>query len=115
MPLKVYSYNKCSTCRNAIKYLEEKKIKFEKIELSEKTPTKTELKFMLKNYNGDIKKLFNTSGILYREQNYKNKIPNLTNNELIEILSKEFKLIKRPFFINEKIGFVGFKKDKIDL
>ena len=109
MTLKIYSYNRCSTCRNALKYLEDKKIKFEKIELAEKTPTKTELKIMLKNYNGDIKKLFNTSGILYREGNYKDKIPTLKENELIEILSKNFKLIRRPFLIGEKFKGVGFK------
>lgn len=110
--LKVYSYKKCSTCQKALKFLEKKKLNANVIEITEKAPSKAELKSMLKNYDGDLKKLFNTSGVVYREKNIKEKLPNMTKDDAIEMLSLDGKLIKRPFLLKGEKGLVGFKEDQ---
>lgn len=111
MPLKIYHYPKCSTCRKALKFLDANHIVYTAIDITEKPPTKTELKHMLKHQNGDLRKLFNTSGMQYRELKIKDKLPTMTEKEAIDLLAQNGKLIKRPFLLTEKTGFVGFKED----
>ncbi len=100
----------------ALKFLDAKKIAYEKIPIVDKPPTVSELKTMLeylKADGGTFKNLFNTSGIQYRELNISEKIKNvLTEKEAVELLSKNGKLIKRPFLLTEKSGTVGFKEDQ---
>ncbi len=107
----IYSYKKCSTCRNALKFLEAKKIKVEVKEIVDSPPKIPELKQMLK-ITGDIKKLFNTSGILYREMNLKDKLPNLSEQDALGLLAKNGKLVKRPFLLGENLGLLGFKEQE---
>lgn len=109
---KVYQYKKCSTCVKALKFLGQKNIRASIVDITETPPSKTELKLMLAQYNGDIRKLFNTSGLLYRSMNIKDKLPDMTESEAIELLSKNGKLIKRPFALFGKKGVVGFKQDE---
>lgn len=115
MSLKVYEYKACSTCQKALKYLDGKKIKYEKIPIVEQPPTQYELKKMLgylKEAGGTFKNLFNTSGIQYREQKISDKIKQgMTEEEAIKLLSKNGKLIKRPFLLTKKNGTVGFKEE----
>lgn len=110
--LKIYEYEKCSTCKKALRYLENKKIKYEKIAIVENPPSKTELKRMLGYQNDDIKKLFNTSGLVYRELKLGDKLPKMSIDECIELLSQNGKLIKRPFLIGDSFGRVGFKEEE---
>ncbi|MFN4175091.1 MAG: ArsC/Spx/MgsR family protein, partial [Parachlamydiaceae bacterium] len=70
----LYVYSKCSTCKNALDYLERRKIKFVRKEITETPPSVSELKKMLKFMNGSLKKLFNTSGMLYRELKLNEKL-----------------------------------------
>lgn len=109
---KIYQYKKCSTCVKAVKFLTAKKAVFKDIPIVDTPPTKTELKKMLKAYDGEIKKLFNTSGVQYRELNMKDKLPNMKDSDAIELLSGNGKLIKRPFLITPKGMAVGFKEDE---
>ena len=109
---KIYQYKKCSTCVKAIKYLDKKKFNYDSIDITEKAPSKMELQFMLKQYEGDLKKLFNTSGVLYRELKIKDKFPKMKTSEALDLLSKNGKLVKRPFIISGKQGYVGFKEDE---
>jgi len=109
---KIYQYNKCSTCRNALKYLDKKKINVEIVDITEIPPSKKELQFMLSQYDGEIKRLFNTSGVQYRELKIKDKIKNMKAKEAIDLLSKNGKLVKRPFFLYKKSGLVGFKEEE---
>jgi arsenate reductase (glutaredoxin) len=115
MKIKVYEFKNCSTCQKALKYLDAKKISYEKIPIVEQPPSLSELKKMLSYLKSDgetFKKLFNTSGILYRELNISEKIKaGMTETEALELLSKNGKLIKRPFLLTEKSGTVGFKVD----
>ena len=109
--MKFYQYPKCSTCRKAQKFLKENSIDFTSIDITETPPSKAELKAMLDSYNGELRKLFNTSGVQYRELKMKDKLPQMAAVEAIGLLSNNGKLIKRPFLLdNEKNGIVGFKE-----
>ena len=109
--MKVYVHHNCSSCKKALKWLAEKGLKVEVIDLLKETPTKEEFKTMAESYDGNLKKLFNTSGQLYREQGLKDKISGLSEEEVFLTLSKEGMLVKRPFLITEEKGLVGFKED----
>ncbi|MDF3821622.1 Spx/MgsR family RNA polymerase-binding regulatory protein [Leptospira sp. 96542] len=108
---KVYEYSGCSTCRNALKFLDKKKAPYTKIPIREIPPTITELR-KAKQYLGDIKKLFNTSGKDYREGNWKEKIISLSEDQIMSELSKNGNLVKRPFVVGKDWVLVGFKEDE---
>ncbi|MGK0182515.1 MAG: arsenate reductase [Halioglobus sp.] len=110
--MKVYQYTRCSTCRNSLKFLDAHDIPYEKIEITETPPSIEELAKMLKFQNGDIKKLFNTSGQVYREMQVKDKLPAMSKEEAFELLNSNGKLVKRPFVLGKDKGLVGFKEDK---
>lgn len=113
--LKVYEYAKCSTCVKALKFLDGKKVKYDKIPIIDKAPTQKELKEMLaalKARGGSIKNLFNTSGVLYRELQISSKLPTMTEAEALRLLSENGKLVKRPFVIEDDIHLVGFKDEE---
>lgn len=108
--LKVYVYSGCSTCKNALKYLEKKKVPFEEIPIVDQPPTLAELKKMLALYDGKIGKLFNTSGLVYREMKLGDKLKTMSEDQALALLAKNGKLVKRPFVLGEKTGVVGFKE-----
>ena len=108
--MKFYQYPKCSTCRRAEKFLKQQNIDFESIDISIQPPSKDELIGMIKA-QGDKKKLFNTSGMLYREMDVKSKLPGLDDEAAAELLSKNGMLIKRPFVIGNDVALVGFKEE----
>ncbi len=110
MKFKFYQYDKCSTCRAAIKFLTSHKIEAEKIDITENPPSIKELKEMAKRYEGDFKRLFNTSGLVYREMGLSKKIKSFSEKEALELLSKNGRLVKRPFLISDNVGLVGFKE-----
>ena len=110
MKLKFYTYKNCDTCRKAIKYLDEKGAEYELIPIREQPPTKAELKTMLASHDGNTLKLFNKSGGDYKALNLKEKLPNVTKMEVIDLLSKNGNLIKRPFLIAGDRGLVGFRE-----
>ena len=112
--LKIYEYKNCGTCRKALKHLEERGVAFERIPIRETPPTKTELKAMLKSYHGERKRLFNTSGGDYKSMNMKDRLPDLTDEEAIALLSENGNLIKRPFVLSGDQGVIGFKVDQWD-
>ncbi|MEG0069490.1 arsenate reductase family protein [Cetobacterium sp.] len=104
------NYPKCSTCVKARKWLEENGIEFESRHIVENNPTKEELKEFLKKSKQPIKKFFNTSGILYREMNLKEKVAENNEDELLEILSTNGMLVKRPLLVGEDSVMIGFKE-----
>ena len=103
-------YPKCSTCQKAKKWLEQNKIEFEDRHILENNPTKEELKKWIKQSGYDIKKFFNTSGMKYKELNLKEKLPNMTDDEKIEVLSTDGMLVKRPLIITDDSILVGFRE-----
>ncbi len=110
--MKVYTYAKCSTCRKATKWLEEKGIEFKEIPIRETPPTKAELKKMLAAYEGEIRRLFNTSGMDYRSLGLKDKLPQMADKEAIDLLNGNGNLVKRPFLLTGDSGLVGFKEEE---
>lgn len=113
--LKVYEYSKCSTCVKALKFLDSKKITYQKLPIVEKAPSQKELKEMLaalKERGGSIKNLFNTSGVVYREEKMSEKLPKMSEADAIKLLSENGKLVKRPFAIGDDVYLVGFKEDE---
>ena len=103
-------YPKCSTCQKAKKWLQDNKIAFEERHILEETPTKNELEKWIKQSGLEIKKFFNTSGLKYKELNLKEKLPDMTEEEKIELLASNGMLIKRPLLISDTKVLVGFKE-----
>jgi len=108
--MKIYTYAKCDTCRKAVKWLQARDLEFTEIPIREHPPTKAELKRMLGIYQGDLKRLFNTSGGDYRELNLGEKLPTMSEGEAIDLLATNGNLVKRPFLLTETAGLVGFKE-----
>lgn len=115
--VKVYEYAGCSTCKKALKYLDSNHVSYQAVPIVEKPPTKVELKEMLtyvKSEGGEIKKLFNTSGVLYKEMKISEKLSGMSEAEALDLLAKHGKLIKRPFVLGKGFGLLGFKEDQWD-
>jgi len=108
--MKIYSYSKCGTCRNAIKDLEAKKIKFEVIDITENPPSKNVLKSAVKAKG--LKKLFNTSGVQYRELKIKDRLKSMTEAQAIDLLASNGRLIKRPIVVDKDKITIGFNADE---
>ena len=108
--IKVYTYKKCSTCRKATKWLESEGLDFDEHAIRETPPKKKELETMLNAYEGDLRKLFNTSGMDYRALNLKEKLPTMSQREAFQLLSENGNLVKRPFLLSDSLNAVGFKE-----
>jgi arsenate reductase len=87
------------------------RVDYEKIPIVDSPPTKAELNKMLAAYGGSIKKLFNTSGELYREMKIGSKLNLMSEAEAIELLASHGKLVKRPFVLAGDTCLIGFKED----
>ncbi|MDA8991052.1 Spx/MgsR family RNA polymerase-binding regulatory protein [Opitutales bacterium] len=109
--MKLYLYEKCETCRKAARWLDEKKFPYTSIPIRETPPNKKELFAMLAKHDGNMKKLYNTSGKDYRDPVIKEKLTSFSNDKIIELLSKQGNLIKRPFLVGDTILLQGFKPD----
>lgn len=107
-------YPKCSTCRKAKKWLEENNIDFIDRMIVEENPTKEELKTWYEKSGVNLSKFFNTSGKLYREMNLKDKVKTSSEDELLEILSSNGMLVKRPLLIKDDLILIGFKEEEWD-
>lgn len=111
--LTVYLYPKCSTCRDAVKWLKARGHEIDDINLFEHPPGEKELLEFIEQSGLDIKKFFNTSGELYREMNLKDKLPGMTKLEQVKLLSSNGRLIKRPIITDGKKTTVAFKKEEL--
>lgn len=105
-------YPKCSTCRNAKKWLDNNNIEYIDRNIVEETPTYEELKDWIERSNKNIKSFFNTSGLVYKSLNLKEKLPKITDDEKIKLLSRNGMLIKRPLFISDDEILIEFKQDE---
>ncbi|MFI5342956.1 MAG: ArsC/Spx/MgsR family protein [Chlamydiales bacterium] len=109
----VYIYSKCSTCQNAIRFLEKMQGAagtYTTKEITKEAPSLDELQRMLEFQKGNLKKLFNTSGQLYRELQLNEKLKEMPLNEALIILSQQGMLVKRPFLIGKNFGLTGFNE-----
>ena len=103
------NYPKCSTCKKAKTFLEDKKIKFIDRDIVNDTPTYDELKKWIGISNKPINKFFNTSGILHRQMELSKKLLDMSDEEKIKLLSSNGMLIKRPLLVFDEKVLIGFK------
>ena len=101
-------YPKCSTCQRAKKWLEEKQIIFEARDVKLQNPTKEELIEWHQRSGLPLKKFFNTSGLLYREMQLKDRLPEMSEEEQYDLLDSDGMLVKRPIVVTEDLVLVGF-------
>ena len=105
-------YPKCSTCKKAKKYLDENYITYQDRMIKEETPTEEELSKWIKKYDIEIKRLFNTSGLKYKELNLKEKLQTMSDEEKIKLLASDGMLIKRPLVVTNDRIIIGFKEEE---
>ena len=103
-------YPKCSTCKRAEKWLEAKGIDFEKRDIKTENPSAVELKEWYQKSGLPLKRFFNTSGNLYKEMKLKDRLPEMSEEEQIELLSTDGMLVKRPILVDGDAVLVGFKE-----
>lgn len=108
MALKIYSYEKCGTCRKALRFLDDHNVAYQVLPVRDTPPTKAELRDMLDYVGGDVRKLFNTAGRDYRALNLKDKLPTLSQEEALDLLASNGNLVKRPFILDNAAGTVGY-------
>ena len=111
MSIRIYAYEKCDICRRAVKWLAAQGVTPQIVPIRESPPTVPELRAML-GHVGDLRRLFNTSGKDYKALNMKDRLPGLTEDEALVLLSKNGNLVKRPFALATSTGVVGFKEDE---
>ena len=116
--LKVLVYRKCSTCMKALKWLEVNQVVFDERPIKEENPSYEELKAWYEMSGLPLKKFFNTSGILYKQMNLKDKLKEMSEDEQLKLLATDGMLVKRPLVIGEDFVLTGFKEkeweDKIN-
>ena len=108
--LKFICYPKCTTCQKAKKWLDDNKIEYELRDIKLDNPTLEELTEWYKKSGLPLKKLFNTSGLLYKSLELKDKLPTMTEEEVLKLLSTDGMLVKRPLLIGQDFVLVGFKE-----
>ncbi len=106
----IVEYPKCSTCRKAKKWLDEHNLEYEDRDIVKDNPQVEELKEWYEKSELPLKRFFNTSGKVYRELKLKDKLPEMSTEEQLEILSTDGMLVKRPIIITENIVLTGFKE-----
>ena len=110
--LKFICYPKCTTCQKAKKWLDDNKIEYELRDIKQENPTLEELTEWYKKSGLPLKKFFNTSGLLYKSMDLKNKLPDMTEDEMLHLLSTDGMLVKRPILVGNDFVLVGFKESE---
>lgn len=109
MKILFIEYPKCSTCQKAKKWLTENNIDFAQRNIVEETPSAEELREYIEKSGLDIKKFFNTSGLLYKSMGLKDKLDGMSDEEKINLLAADGMLVKRPILADENTVLIGFK------
>ena len=108
--IKFICYPKCTTCQRAKKWLDDNKIEYELRDIKLDNPTLEELTEWYNKRGLPIKKFFNTSGLLYKSLDLKNKLPEMSEDEMLKLLATDGMLVKRPLLIGDNFVLVGFKE-----
>ena len=103
-------YPKCSTCQKAKKWLDANHISYEERHIVEENPTYEELKQWYEKSGLPLKRFFNTSGMLYKEMKLKDKLPDMSEDEQLQLLATNGMLVKRPLVVAEGFVLTGFKE-----
>ena len=110
--IKFICYPKCTTCQKARKWLDDNNIEYEFRDIKLDNPTFDELTEWYKKSGLPLKKFFNTSGLLYKSLDLKNKLPTMSEDEMLNLLASDGMLVKRPLVIGDSFVLVGFKEDE---
>ncbi len=110
--IKVYCYSRCTTCKKALKWLDDNKIKYELLDIKTDHPDEKTLRKYHKMSGQPLKRFFNTSGTQYRELELSKKLPNMSEDEQFKLLASEGMLVKRPLVVGDKFVLTGFKEDE---
>ena len=110
--IKFICYPKCTTCQKAKKWLDDNNIEYEFRDIKHDNPTLDELKEWYKKSGLPLKRFFNTSGLLYKSLDLKNKLPTRSDDEMVKLLATDGMLVKRPLVIGDDFVLVGFKEDE---
>ena len=108
--IKVYCYSKCSTCKKALKWLDDNKIDYELVDIKENNPDETEIRKLYEKSGLPLKRFFNTSGMIYRDMQLSKKLPDMSEDEQIKLLATDGMLVKRPLLITDRTVLTGFKE-----
>lgn len=108
--LKYICYPKCTTCQKAQKWLDDNGVSYDLRDIKLNNPTLSELTEWHAKSGLPLKKFFNTSGLKYKSLDLKNKLPQMTEEEMLSLLSTDGMLVKRPIVIGEDFVLVGFKE-----
>ena len=108
--VKFICYPKCTTCQKARKWLDDNKIEYEFRDIKLDNPAFDELTEWHKKSGLPLKKFFNTSGLLYKSLDLKNKLPTMSEDEMLALLASDGMLVKRPLLIGDSVVLVGFKE-----
>lgn len=108
--LKFICYPKCTTCQRARKWLDDNQVSYEFRDIKLENPTREELTAWYRMSGLPLKKFFNTSGLLYKSLDLKNKLPTMTEDEMLTLLASDGMLVKRPLLIGDDFVLVGFKE-----
>ena len=110
--MKFYQYPACSTCRKASSLLKSLSVECKTLHIVSEPPSEEELKGVASRVPGGARKLFNTSGEVYRELELKELLPSMNEDEMVRLLAQHGKLIKRPLLIGNDFALVGFNEDE---
>lgn len=105
-------YSKCSTCQKALKWLDDKGLEYTLRDIKTQNPTYEELKDWYSMSGVPLRKFFNTSGLLYKSMALKDKLPAMSEDEMLELLSTDGMLVKRPLLVGEGFVLIGFKESQ---
>ena len=108
--IKVYCYSKCTTCKKALKWLDDNKVKYTLIDIKENHPDEKTLRGYHKKSGLPLRKFFNTSGQLYREMELSKELPDMGEDEMFKLLASDGMLVKRPLLITDNAVLTGFKE-----
>ena len=108
--LKVYCYDRCSTCKKALKWLDEKGVQFELLDIKGDHPDEASLKAFYEKSGLPLKRFFNTSGMIYREMELSKKLPDMSEEDQLKLLATDGMLVKRPLVIGDDFVLTGFKE-----
>ena len=108
--IKFICYPKCTTCQRAKKWLDDNGVKYEERDIKLDNPTYDELKSWHSISGLDVRKFFNTSGLIYKSMELKDKLPLMSDDEMIRLLSTDGMLVKRPLVVDEGLVIIGFKE-----
>ncbi len=110
--MKVYCYSKCTTCKKALKWLDDRNIQYELVDIKSNNPDLKTLKDAYKKSGQPLKKFFNTSGQIYRSMELTKKLPDMSEEEQFKLLATDGMLVKRPLVIAEDYVLLGFKEEE---